>query len=154
MNVVFSGIGSAFVAAVVAVLGYSLQQRESRRVVRATMYAHALQAVQDYLEGPYRIRRKDGSAEARRELTQAMSTVQSQINFHTAWLEVGAPTAVASAYSALVAAARQEAGPQMTTAWAALPTSDDAAVPLGVAYTRPQSDAALEKVKAAMMRHR
>jgi len=121
MNVVFSGIGSAFVAAVVAVLGYSLQQRESRRVVRATMYAHAL---------------------------------QSQINFHTAWLEVGAPTAVASAYSALVAAARQEAGPQMTTAWAALPTSDDAAVPLGVAYTRPQSDAALEKVKAAMMRHR
>jgi len=47
MNVVFSGVGGAFVAAMVAVLGYSVQQREARKVARAMMYAHALQAVQD-----------------------------------------------------------------------------------------------------------
>jgi len=140
MNVVFSGVGGAFVAAMVAVLGYSVQQREARKVARATMYAHALQAVQDYLEGPYRIRRKDGSSEARRELTQAMSTVQSQMNFHTAWPEVGAPTAVASAYADL--------------AWAEPPTKDDGGVPLGVAYSWPRSDAALDTVKASMKRHR
>lgn len=154
MNVVFSGVGGAFVAAMVAVLGYSVQQREARKVARATMYAHALQAVLDYLEGPYRIRRKDGSSEARRELTQAMSTVQSQMNFHTAWPEVGAPTAVASAYADLVTAARQKAGPQMTTAWAEPPTKDDGGVPLGVAYSWPRSDAALDTVKASMKRHR
>jgi len=153
-NIIFSGIGGAFVAAVVAVLGYSVQQREARKVARATMYAHALQAVQDYLEGPYRIRRKDGSAEARRELTHAMSTVQSQINFHTAWLDVGAPAEVAAAYTELVDAARREAGPQMTASWADAPTSTDGAVPLGVAYPRPESDAALARVTVAMKRHR
>jgi len=153
-NVVFSGIGGAFVAAVVAVLGYSVQQREARKVARATMYAHALQSVQDYLEGPYRIRRKDGTAEARRELTQAISTVQSQINFHTAWLDVGAPSEVAAAYTELVVAARREAGPQMTAAWAEPPVVDDGAVPLGVAYPRPLSDAALDKVKVTMKRRR
>lgn len=144
MNVVFSGVGGAFVAAVVAVLGYSVQQREARKVARATMYAHALQAVPDYLEGPYRIRRKDGSSEARRELTQAMSTVQSQMKFHTAWPEVGAPTAVASAYADLVTSA----------AWAEPPPKDDGGVPLGVAYSWPRSDAALDTVKASMKRHR
>ena len=117
------------------------------------MYAHALQAVQDYLEGPYRIRRKDGTAEARRELTQALSTVQSQINFHTAWLDIAAPKEVARAYTELVAAARGEAGPQMTAAWSEPPTADDATVPLGVAYPRPLSDAALATVKAAMSKH-
>jgi len=150
VDVVFSGIGGAFVAAVVAVLGYSVEQRAARKLARATMYAHALQAVQDYLEGPYRIRRKDGTAEVRRELTQALSTVQSQINFHTAWLDVGAPRKVAFAYSALVAAARGEAGPQMIAAWAEPPILDDGAVPLGVAYPRPLSNAALDKVKVTM----
>lgn len=36
-NVVLSGIGSAFVAAMVAVLGNIVQQRAARKVARATM---------------------------------------------------------------------------------------------------------------------
>jgi hypothetical protein len=35
------------------------------------------------MECPYRIMRKDGSSEARREITQHVSDVKSRISFHT-----------------------------------------------------------------------
>ena len=117
------------------------------------MYAGALRAVEDYLEGPYRVRRKDGTPEGRREVTQALSSTQSQIAFHTAWLRIGAPAAVSAAYQELVTTAVNEAGPQMTAAWGLPPTIRDEDVPLGDPYPRTRSDAALGKVKEAMKRH-
>jgi hypothetical protein len=53
-----------------------------------------------------------------------------------------APTAVTGAYARFAAAARHEAGPQMTEAWKTKPTSKDYQVPLGKAYDRTASDAA------------
>ena len=141
---------AAFIAAGVAVAGYVIQQRASRRDQRAVLYAEALRAVEDYREAPYRVRRRDGSHDARRAITDHISDVQSRISFHSGWLRLNAPAPVADAYDTHVAAARAEAGAQMTDAWAAPPTLRDEDVPLGVPYARARSDAARDAVLAAM----
>jgi len=151
--VIFSGVGTGLLAAVVAVLGYRHQQLAARKLARSTMYAEALRAVLDYLEGPYRVRRHDGTPETRRFITDSLSEVQSRIAFHSSWLDIDAPTAVAEAYRALVTAARNEADAQMTAAWALPALVRDDQVPLGTRYEQPLSDAALLIVKEVMRKH-
>ncbi len=99
------------------------------------------------MEAPYRIMRKDGSAEARREITQHISDVKSRISFYTAWMEIHGTPAVAAAYAAYYEAARREAGQQMTQAWHAKPVKKDKDVPLGVGLPRADTDVA----RAALM---
>lgn len=147
---IIAAVGAALIAAVVAVVGYSRQQEAGRRIQHARMYAEALQAVEDYLEGPYRIRRRDGTAVARRQVTEDISRIKSRINFHIAWLTIHAPETVATAYEALVLAAQREAGPQMTAAWRSRPTRHDRDVPLGQPFGRQASDAARAIVLEAM----
>lgn len=149
---IIAGIGAALIAALVAVAGYTLQQRAGRREQRATMYAQALQAVEDYLEGPYRIRRRDGTTEARTRITEQISATKSKINFSQAWLRIHSPTEVADAYDAYVLTAQHEAGPQMTAAWRTRPTKRDDSVPLGRAYPRDASNRCRAKVVEAMRR--
>lgn len=153
LAVIFSGVGTGLLAAAVAVLGYRHQQLTARKLARSTMYAEALRAVLDYLEGPYRVRRHDGTPEARRSIIDALSEVQSRIAFHSSWLDIDAPSLVAGAYRDLLTAARNEAGPQMTQAWALPPLTRDDQVPLGARYEQPLSNSALVLVKEAMRRH-
>lgn len=153
LAVIFSGVGTGLLAAAVAVLGYRRQQLAARKLTRSTMYAEALRAVLDYLEGPYRVRRHDETPATRRSITDSLSEVQSRIAFHSSWLDIGAPTAVAGAYRNLVTAARNEAGPQMTQAWALPTLARDDRVPLGTRYEQPLSEAALILVKEAMRTH-
>ncbi|MBN1093457.1 hypothetical protein JKP75_13315 [Blastococcus sp. TML/M2B] len=139
------------VAAVVAVNAYKTQQREARRQEKAKFYAEAVRAVEDYMEAPYRILRKDGSAEARREITQHISDVKSRISFYTGWMEIHGTTAVCSAYRDFVAASQREAGPQMTAAWSAKPVKKDKDVPLRTApLPRTATDAARDTLVTAM----
>jgi hypothetical protein len=147
---IIASIGAALIAALVAVVGYAIQQRAGRREQRATMYAQALQAVEDYCEGPYRVRRRDGSAAARQLLTESLSDIKSRINFHQSWLSIHASAELAAAYTALVKAAQDEAGTQMPAAWAAAPTRKDRDVPLGVGFPRTQTDAAKARVLRLM----
>jgi len=133
---IIAAVAAGLIAAGVAVLGYSAQQRSARRDQRATGYAEALRAVEDYLEAPYRIRRRDGSAAARMSVTTHVSDIQSRI----------------SLYLAFVGAAKQDAGPQMTQAWRSRPTSKDRDVPLGVALPQPRASLARDAVVAAMRR--
>ena len=147
---ILAAVSAALIAALVAVTGYSWQQRAARRDQRATMYAEALRAVEDYLEAPYRIRRSDGNADARQRITDYISDVQSRINFHSGWVSIHAPDSIATAYAAFVAAARQDAGPQMTAAWESKPTRRDRDVPLRNAYDRRNADAARAAVLRAM----
>lgn len=147
---VLGAIGAATIAAVVAVKAYKAQQTESRRQQRATFYAEAVRAVEDYLEAPYRIRRRDGSATARRELTQHVSDVKSRISFYTAWMAIHGTDAVAGAYDAFVRAAQTEAGRQMTSAWHSRPTKKDRDVPIGSPMPRVASDGARAKLLTAM----
>lgn len=141
---------AALIAAVVAVAGYMLTQAQARRERRAKEFAQALAAVEEYLETPYRIRRRQAATpEARDALTNALSDLQARIAHHRAWLHVEAP-AVAQAYDALVAAARSEAGVQMTEAWNTPPLTSDADMNLKVAYQHPKTDAERAKVIAVM----
>jgi hypothetical protein len=131
------------VAAVVAVKAYKAQQQETRRQEKARFYSEAVRAVEDYMEGPYRILRKDGSSAARREITQHISDVKSRISFYTGWMAIHGTLEVRAAYDAFVTAAQREAGPQMTAAWDARPVKKDKDVPLRTApLQRTSTDAA------------
>lgn len=140
---------AALVAALVAVAGYMLTQTRARLERRAKIFADALAAVEEYLEAPYRIRRRQATPEAREALTSALSDLQVRIAFHRAWLQVEAP-AVGQAYDILVSAARSEAGIQMTQAWNSAPLTSDTDMNLKVAYQHPDSDAERAKVIAVM----
>jgi hypothetical protein len=122
--------------------GYLLNQIWARNERRAKAFAEALAAVENYLEMPYRVRRRPASdPETRATLTNQMSDIKAQIAFHQAWLQVEAPH-VAEAFDTLVRAAQEEGGAQMQHAWKEPLRDTDAAMNLGVAYDRSKSDAA------------
>jgi hypothetical protein len=146
----WSTIIAALIAALVAVAGYMLTRAWARRERRAKEFADALAAVEEYLESPYRIRRRQGSTpEVRAALAAALSDLQARIALHRAWLQVEA-TAVGLAYDRFVSAARADAGTQMADAWNATALTTDAEMNLKVAYPHPQADAERAKVVAAM----
>lgn len=144
-----TGVAAA-IAGVIAMAGYRKQQREGRRQERARLYAEAIRTVEDYCEAPYRIRRRDGSAHARRELTESISEIKSRISFYTGWLSINAPQDVTDAYAKYVKAAQDEAGNQMKATWLSRPTKRDKDVSIGEPLPRTQTDAERKKVLAAM----
>lgn len=156
-EITWSGEGAATIVAaliaatavIVTIVGDRHRQRSAQR---ADAFAAALQAVSDYLEAPYRIRRRSGGHSERRRLTEEISVIQSRMDFHRAHLTVVAPN-VALVYERLVLSAKAEAGPQMSAAWSARPTRRDRDVPLKTAYLHPKSDSARQQVVAAMLRH-
>ncbi len=117
---------TALTVPVIALLGvyitYTLNQRAVRRERRSKTFAEALTAVEEYLEMPYRIRRRPDLPEARRELTDEVSSILARMAFHQAWLQIEA-SSVAGPYATLVATARAEAGVQMSVAWLQAPPS-------------------------------
>ncbi|KQY96822.1 hypothetical protein ASD19_09740 [Microbacterium sp. Root53] len=148
-----AGLLAGMVAASLVLSGFAVDRRVRRRARRAEAYAGALQAVHDYLEAPYRIRRGSGSASDRYALVALVSDIQSRIAYHEALLALVGPETVCAGYSTLVEEARKEAGRAMTAAWEARPTRRDAQVPLGgPLYTHPRSDRACEALLKAMKR--
>jgi hypothetical protein len=106
--------------------------------------------VEDYAEAPYRIRRRDGSAQARREVTQHISDIKSRISFYSAWMAIHGTETVATAYAEFVHTAQTEAGRQMTTAWRARPTKKDRDVPIGSPLPRTATNQARATLLSAM----
>ncbi|MEU6326749.1 hypothetical protein ABZ851_05590 [Streptomyces sp. NPDC047049] len=147
---------TALIVPFVALLGvyvtYALNQRSVRRERRSKTFAEALTAVEEYLEMPYRIRRRPDLPEVRRELTDEVSSILARMAFHQAWLQIEA-SSVAGPYAALVATARAEAGVQMSVAWLHPPITSDNGMNLGTAYSRDRSNAAKTTCIAAMRRH-
>ncbi len=148
-TIVAAALG-ALVAAGIAVGGYLLQQRAARRERRLTVYAEALRAVADYVEAHYLVRRHDGTPATRQAITGHISDVQSRIAFHEAWLQLHAPREVHQAFAAYVAAARTEAGAQMSAAWRSPPIKRDGDVPLSKGYSHSATDDARTAVLTAM----
>jgi hypothetical protein len=143
---------AAVIAALVVVVGYFIQQNFIRRERRARAYSEAVRAVEDYMEAPFLILRRDGTVGTQRHITDHISDIQSRIAYHQAELSIYASSDIAAAYSDVVRAARSEAGTAMTDAWNARPTKQGRAVPLGSRFSREQSDAALNKLVALMRR--
>jgi len=149
---VLGAVTAAIIAAVVAFKAFKTQQREGQRQERARFFADAVRTVEDYAECPYRIRRRDGSAAARREITQHISDVKSRISFYTGWMAINGSQEVHIAYDAFVKSAQIEAGQQMTAAWRDRPTKRDRDVPIGSPLPRTSTDATREKLLEAMKR--
>ncbi|MFL5999750.1 MAG: hypothetical protein ACJ736_36585 [Streptomyces sp.] len=136
-----------------AFLTYALNQRAVRRERRAKTFAEALTAVEEYLEMPYRIRRRPESSPAvRQQLTDEVSSLLARMAFHQAWLQIEATT-VAGPYAALVATARAESGAQMSLAWQQPPITTDGGMNLGIPYPRDRSNAARATCIDVMRRH-
>jgi len=147
---VVAAVLGALIAALVVVAGYRQQKNATRREERVTVYAEALRAVEDYLESPYLILRRDGSHQARMDLVRHVSDIQSRLAFHRAWLQIHAASETSTAYEELVLCAKAEAGTQMTDAWRSRPTRRDRDVPLATPLQQPRSNAAKTKVLEAM----
>ncbi|WP_063768163.1 hypothetical protein [Streptomyces xanthophaeus] len=85
---------TALIVPVIALVGvyvtYSLNQRALRRERRSKAFAEALTAVEEYLEMPYRIRRRPSSADIRRGLTDEAISLLARMAFHHAWLQIEA----------------------------------------------------------------
>lgn len=145
-------LAAALLAAGAAVATYWWQQRHARRDRQAQLYSAALQAVEDYAEAPYRVRRHDNTDTTRLALTTQISDIQSRLAYYRGLLHLHAPRRVASAYETLVDAVRHEAGPQITAAWKTRPVRRDADVPLGPGgrYPRPHTDMAMSDTRRAM----
>ncbi|SEE57043.1 hypothetical protein SAMN05216489_07182 [Streptomyces sp. 3213] len=112
-----------------AYLTYTLNQRAVRRERRAKTFAEALTAVEEYLEMPYRIRRRPKSSSAvRQQLTDEVSGLLAQMAFHQAWL-------------------------QMNLVWDQPPVTTDRGMNLGVPYPRDRSNAARAICIEVMRRH-
>lgn len=141
---------SAAIAVAVARATYLSSQESARRERMATVYAEALRSVEDYLEGPYRIRRR--AKDQRAEVSQSISDVKSRNNYYRGLLRLHAPDYVAAAFDGFVKAAIKDAGPQMTQAWRMPLIKRDRDMPLGSAYNRTSADAAKVVVLAAMAR--
>jgi len=141
---------AAMLAAAVVVVGYSFQKTQARKTNQAVIYGEAIRAVHDYLEAPYRVARRDGSASARMAITSHVSDIQSRIAYFETLLRVEAPQNVSAAFRQLVAAVRAEAGPQITEAWRKRPTRRDSEVPLGSRLQQPRSQALLEETIVLM----
>lgn len=136
-------------AVVTAALSYGLNQRAARRERQTREFAEALAVIEDYAELPYRIRRRLGTPQARHELTEQISQVQSRLAFHQGWMRMEAP-GVAQAYEHLVRTTKQRAGVQMREAWLEQVKAEDAQVSLGKPYERKDIDSAREACIEAM----
>ncbi|HEY0891291.1 MAG TPA: hypothetical protein VGE38_16950 [Nocardioides sp.] len=143
-------LAAALIAAAGVVVTLLVNAARSRRDNLATLYADALGAVAEYLEGPYRILRKDGDKSTRFAITSKLSDVKTSIDHNQALLRLHARPGVADAYDAFVVAAKKEAGKQMHEAWKVSPVTTDDGVNLHVALPRGDAEAARARLVEVM----
>jgi len=146
--------GATLLAALFAVtgvvLGFGGTSAHSRRERRAQTYADSIQAVSEYLEGPYRVARCHNNASERAAISTDMSSVQSRIDAHSVLLRLHATEAVADTYDSYVRAARIEAGQQMAVEWNNLPAKRHRDMNLNQPLDRNATSAERKKVLEAM----
>jgi hypothetical protein len=137
--------GGIIIAALIAAIGVMATiittSGRAHRERLTDMYAEALSGVSQYIEGPYRIRRRTiGNADQRVAITTFLSDVKARIDHSQNMLNLHAPAGVGAAYEAYVRAAMREAGQQMREAWTVPGIRHDLDVNLHVAYPKVDSD--------------
>ena len=144
---------AALIAASAVLVGYLVNQISNRRVEKTKVFASAIEAVADYQEMPYRIRRRPASDAATRvTLSERVSDIQKRIDFHRAWLTIESST-VGEAYENLVSAVRKEAGAHMKTAWGEALITSDEEMSLGTAYACTETQEARTRCLEVMTEH-
>jgi hypothetical protein len=140
------------IAVVGVVVGFAVTNAQGRRERRAHEYAAAIGAVSDYLEGPYRVARCHNRDEERFAISSDLSAVQGRIDASKVLLRLHAPKRVADAYESYVAAARQEAGRQMTAEWNKRPAKKHCDMNMRQPFDRTASNDAKANLIEAMER--
>jgi hypothetical protein len=119
-------ITGAVIAAIVgAVVNIALARRKSLEEERArvrTTFAEAFQAVAEYKELPYAIRRRrhDEPEAERVRLSEALREVQTKLSYYMVWTKAESDE-VGRLYGSLVAELRKVAGTACHDAWLAPP---------------------------------
>lgn len=143
---------AAGVAAAVALTTFVLAGRRVRLDRQRQVFAEAFQAVMEYREYPYIVRRRtlDDPARERRRISTALSDVQVRLNAYQARLRIEDPF-VGERYAGLVAETRRVAGGMIKQAWNEPPADDDAAIHAPASFDFsplvPADDAYLQAVK-------
>jgi hypothetical protein len=126
----WSPVIAAGIAALVAVIGYLVNQAQARRDRKAREFADSLSAVCEYAQLPYSIvlqrlaipvttdsdESANGEAAARAEINKKMSDAWSHMHFSLAWLQVESHE-VAERYEELVTKARKAEPELRQKAW-------------------------------------
>lgn len=155
MHVIFDNSSRVLVTGSVAIFGYLHASRMARRERMAQTLAQAINAVGDYQDLPYRVRRRP-SAEptVRNNLAERISDIHSRLDFHSAWLRITTP-GVATAYDRLVTDVREEAGVHIKDAWLQPIIKHDQEMNLGLGqqYECPETEAARNECIAVMRKY-
>ncbi|MGW7818000.1 hypothetical protein ACWGLF_07660 [Streptomyces puniciscabiei] len=108
---------TGLVTALVALIGYWVSQHQKRRERRADVFASALEAIQEYEQTPYLIRRREGpDAATRARISERLSASAARRRYHEAVLTLDSPI-VAASYRALLVRTRRQVGPYRSDAW-------------------------------------
>lgn len=122
--------GSVIAAAIGAVVNTWLARRKSREEELArvrVMLAEAFQAVAEYKEFPYAIRRRrhDDPAGERVRLSEELRKVQARLTYFEEWTRIE-DAVLGSSYRTLLAELRRVAGAACNSAWTAEAITHDA----------------------------
>jgi hypothetical protein len=122
-------IVAAIVAGAVSVMTFMLAGRRARLDRQRQVFADAFEAVMEYREYPFIVRRRnpDEAAEERRRISGDLSRVQARMNAFKARLLVEDPY-IGRCYTELVKKTRQVAGAMIKAAWDSDPVAADAEV--------------------------
>jgi hypothetical protein len=120
-------IVAAVVAAAVSLMTFLLAGRRARLDRQRQVLADAFEAVMEYREYPFIVRRRNPNegAEERRRISGDLSRVQARMNGFKARLLVEDPY-IGRCYTELVTKTRQVAGAMIKAAWDNDPVSADA----------------------------
>jgi hypothetical protein len=112
-----AGLLTGIIAGLVALIGYLLNQLANRRERKSKVYAEALEAIREYQELPYKIRRRpDSEGATRAALGDKTGDVVSKLWFYRAWLQTDSAE-VGDAYRDLMAQTKRNGGIYRSTAW-------------------------------------
>lgn len=108
---------TGFVAALIALVGYWITQHQKRRERRAEVFASALEAIREYEQTPYLIRRREGpDAATRARISELLSASAARRRYYEAVLCLDSPL-VAESYKLLLRRTRRQVGPYRSDAW-------------------------------------
>jgi hypothetical protein len=120
-------IVAAIVAAAVSLTTFALTGRRARLDRQRQLFADAFEALTEYREYPYIVRRRsaDVPAKERTRISSDLSKVQARLNALQARLLVEAPY-VGECYAEVVKTTKHVAGAMIKAAWDNDPVADDA----------------------------
>jgi hypothetical protein len=154
----------ALIAAVVAILGYAINQLQLRRERRARVFAEALAAALDYIQMPYIIGTRSmpprdldpkdralAEVSTRREIGNRLREVQARLYFHQSLIQLES-VQVAKAFDRLVLQARLTGSVARKEAWRKPPIASDEDFTIQWSFRFPSVEEAWRNCIIAMRR--